>query len=124
MGLLSSPALEETFLIEKPLDIDTKTYLSKMAQWELTDQLSQYLDRHLVIPLLEFHTVNGVYDDTYLAKAKLELLRHTSMVDFFIEEYEKLYPDKAVPEEMNKRRLDVVDEFRRLQVESKPLFAI
>jgi len=95
-----------------------------MAQWELTNQLSQYLDRHLVIPLLEFHTVNGIYDDTYLSKAKLELLRHTSMVDFYLEEYKKLYPDKDVPEETTNRRLAVVDEFRRLQEETKPLFAI
>ena len=58
-----------------------------MAKWELTNKLSAYLDRHLVIPLLEFHAVNGMYDDTHLSKAKLELLADTSMVDFYIEAY-------------------------------------
>jgi len=95
-----------------------------MANWELTNQLSQYLDRHLVIPLLEFHTVNGMYDETDLSKGKLELLAHTSMVDFYIEEYKNLYPSQNVPEEMKEKRQAVVEEFRKLQEETKPLFDI
>ena len=95
-----------------------------MANWELTNQLSQYLDRHLVIPLLEFHTVNGMYDETDLSKGKLELLAHTSMVDFYIEEYKNLHPNQNVPEEMKEKRQAVVEEFRKLQEETKPLFDI
>ena len=70
-----------------------------MARWELTNELSKYLDRHLVIPLLEFHTHmnKGMYDETDLSKAKLDLLKHTSMVDFYMEEYKKLYPDSEDP---------------------------
>ena len=94
------------------------------AMWELTNQLSQYLDRHLVIPLLEFHTVNGMYDEVDLSKGKLDLLAHTSMVDFYIEEFKKLYPDQEVPEEMQDKRRAVVGEFRRLQEETKPLLDI
>ena len=95
-----------------------------MANWELTNQLSQYLDRHLVIPLLEFHTVNGMYNETDLSKGKLELLAHTSMVDFYIEEYVKLYPDQDPPAEMTEKRKTVVEEFRKLQEETKPLLDI
>ena len=94
------------------------------AMWELTNQLSQYLDRHLVIPLLEFHTVNGMYDEADLSKGKLELLAHTSMVDFYVEEYKKVYPDQDVPAEMQEKRNAVVGEFRRLQEETKPLLGI
>ena len=57
--------------------------------WELTHQLSQYFDPHLIIPLLEFLTANGMYSETDLSKAKLELLKGTSMVDFYIEEHKK-----------------------------------
>jgi len=92
--------------------------------WELTNQLSQYLDRHLVIPLLEFHTQNGMYDEDDLSKGKLDLLANTSMVDFYIEEFKKLYPDQEVPEEMQDKRKAVVDEFQRLQEETKPLLDI
>ena len=63
--------------------------------WELTHQLSQYFDPHLIIPLLEFLTANGMYSETDLSKAKLELLKGTSMVDFYIEEHKKTYPDQA-----------------------------
>ena len=94
------------------------------AMWELTNQLSQYLDRHLVIPLLEFHTQNGMYDEDDLSKGKLDLLANTSMVDFYIEEFKKLYPDQEVPEEMQDKRKAVVDEFQRLQEETKPLLDI
>ena len=89
--------------------------------WELTHQLSQYLDRHLVIPLLEFHTVNGMYKETDLSKGKLELLRETSMVDFYIEEHTKTYPDQDVPQDVRGKRASVVEEFRRLQEETQPL---
>merc|ERR1712241_803872 len=89
--------------------------------WELTHQLSQYLDRHLVIPLLEFHTVNGMYKETDLSKGKLELLRETSMVDFYIEEHAKTYPDQDVPQDVRGKRATVVEEFRRLQEETQPL---
>ena len=92
--------------------------------WELTHQLSQYFDPHLVIPLLEFLTANGMYSETDLSKAKLELLKGTSMVDFYIEEHKKTYPDQAVPPEAAEKRQSVVEEFRRLQDETKPLLEI
>ena len=92
--------------------------------WELTHQLSQYFDPHLIIPLLEFLTANGMYSETDLSKAKLELLKGTSMVDFYIEEHKKTYPDQAVPEEATVKRQSVVQEFRRLQEETKPLLDI
>ena len=95
-----------------------------MAQWELTNQLSKYLDRHLVIPLLEFHGQNETYDAVDLSVAKLDLLKHTSMVDFYIEEYKKVHPDNEVPKEMTEKRTHVVEEFRRLQEESRPLLEI
>jgi len=94
------------------------------THWELTNQLSQYLDRHLVIPLLEFHAQNGMYSLTDLSKSKLELLAHTSMVDYYIEEYQKFYPGQDVPKEMTEKRQAVVKEFKRLQDETKPLLDI
>ena len=46
------------------------------------------------------------------------------MVDFYIEEHKKNYPDQAVPEEATVKRQSVVEEFRRLQEETKPLLDI
>ena len=92
--------------------------------WELTHQLSQYFDPHLVIPLLEFLSANDMYSDTDLSKARLELLKGTSMVDFYIEEYKKTYPDQPVPAEAGEKRQSVVNQFRRLQNETEPLLEI
>jgi hypothetical protein len=46
------------------------------------------------------------------------------MVDFYIEEHKKTYPDQAVPEEATVKRQSVVEEFRRLQEETKPLLKV
>merc|ERR1739844_690612 len=46
------------------------------------------------------------------------------MVDFYIEEHKKTYPDQAVPEEATVKCQSVVEEFRRLQEETKPLLDI
>jgi len=66
-----------------------------MANWELTKELCPFLDRHLVIPLMEFLTVKGIYDETDLLRCKLELLSNTSMVDYTIEVHGHLYPDQV-----------------------------
>jgi len=66
-----------------------------MAEWELTNKLCPYLDRHLVIPLMEFLTVKGIYDETDLLRYKLELLSSTSMVDYTMDVHRNLYPDKV-----------------------------
>jgi len=92
-----------------------------MAQWELTHQLSKYLDRHLVIPLLEFHSVKSLYDEDDLVKARLDILSQTRMVDFYIEEYKKINPNQEIPEEMTNKRKQVVEEYRNLQDETRPL---
>jgi translation initiation factor 3 subunit E len=65
-----------------------------MATWELTSKLGPFLDRHLVIPLLEFLTVKKIYDETDLLRGKLELFSNTSMVDFIMDVHKTLYPDQ------------------------------
>merc|ERR1712142_632398 len=86
-----------------------------MAQWELTSKLTPFLDRHLVIPLLEFLSVDdkGIYDDTDLLRGKLDLLSRTNMIDFAIEVKKSLYPDQDVPKELLVNRTKVVHEFER-----------
>ena len=68
-----------------------------MAQWELTSKLGPFLDRHLVIPLLEFLSLNckDIYNETDLLRGKLELLSGTNMIDYAMDVHKTLYPDQG-----------------------------
>jgi len=85
-----------------------------MAQWDLTPKMGQYLDRHLIFPLLEFLSEKKIYEEIEIAKIKLEMLNGTNMVDFAIDTHKNLYPDKAVPESLSLKRAKVVDELKSL----------
>ncbi|GAB6029419.1 Eukaryotic translation initiation factor 3 subunit E [Chamberlinius hualienensis] len=61
-----------------------------MVDYDLTTRVGPYLDRHLVIPFLEFRTDKGIYDENDLLEKKLDLLANTNMVDFAMDAYGKL----------------------------------
>jgi len=86
-----------------------------MADFDLTTTLGQYLDRHLVFPLLEFLTVKGLYDENEMLSGKLDLLSNTNMVDFAMDVHRNLYPDQAVPTTLKDKRNDVVAQLKSLQ---------
>ncbi|KAH9363611.1 hypothetical protein HPB48_004132 [Haemaphysalis longicornis] len=70
-----------------------------MAEWDLTCIVGQYIDRHMVFPLLEFLQNKSVYNEDDLLKAKLDLLQNTKMVDFNIDVYKMCYPGAEVPQD-------------------------
>jgi len=86
-----------------------------MAEFDLTTTLGQYLDRHLVFPLLEFLTVKGLYDEKEMLLGKLDLLSNTNMVDFAMDVHRNLYPDQAVPQTLGTKRQGVVSQLKSLQ---------
>ncbi len=53
--------------------------------------MGQYLDRHLVFPLLEFLQVQGVYPEPEILQAKIDMLRQTNMVDFAMDIHASLH---------------------------------
>jgi translation initiation factor 3 subunit E len=91
-----------------------------MADWDLTPKIAPYLDRHLVFPLLEFLAVKGFYDETDLLRGKLEILSKTSMVDLAMEVHKSLYPDLEVPASLKERRVQILNNFKKLQAETEP----
>ncbi|CAH1774824.1 unnamed protein product [Owenia fusiformis] len=98
--------------------------MRKMAEFDLTTRMGQFLDRHLVFPLLEFLTVKGLYDDHEMLKGKLELLKHTNMVDFAMDVHRTLYPDKDVPQSLKDKRTSVVAQLKQLQTDVEPIHTI
>lgn len=93
-----------------------------MAQYDLTQVVSNYLDRHLVFPFLEFlalekENVPPLYTEDELLKAKLDLLEKTNMVDYAMDIYRKLHKVEDVPAEMKNRRETVLNKLKQLQFE-------
>ena len=60
---------------------------SKNQQYDLTKKLSQYLDRHLIFPLLDFLSAREIWPAGQLTDAKLALLSKTNMIDYYAEIY-------------------------------------
>ncbi|XP_046993599.1 eukaryotic translation initiation factor 3 subunit E [Schistocerca americana] len=86
-----------------------------MAKFDLTSTLGQYLDRHLVFPLLEFVSAKQIYDETELLQGKLDILSKTNMVDYAIDIRKLLYPDQDVPESLKQKRAEVVTQLAVIQ---------
>jgi len=122
-----------------------------MAEWELTHQLGQFLDRHLVLPLLEFLSTNQVswcrffffsirefdqselslksllrqiYEEEELSRARLDLLNNTNMVDFAIDFWKRLNQDQEVPQEFLEKRQKVLARLRELEQATAPIIAL
>ena len=74
---------------------------------DLTQQLSKFLDRHLVFPLLEYLSNKHLYDDDDIQKAKISLLSATNMVDYAMDIHQTLYNVEEPPQEMKDRRTTV-----------------
>lgn len=95
-----------------------------MAKFDLTCRIGQYLDRHLVLPQLEFLNANKIFDEKDLLQAKLDTLSTTNMVDYAIDVKEQLYPNTTVPVELRNKRIEILQELKRLQDGAKIFLVI
>ena len=74
---------------------------------DLTQTLGSFMDRHLLVPLLNFLATKGLYDKRELDEAKMQLIFGTNMVDEAMDIYKELHKTQKVPEEYTKRREEV-----------------
>ncbi|KAF9421445.1 hypothetical protein HW555_002660 [Spodoptera exigua] len=94
------------------------------SKFDLTFKIGQYLDRHLVFPLLEFLAAKETYDQSELLQAKLEILSKTNMIDYVIDIRKMLYPDEDTPEEIKARRGVVLSQLQELQDAVEPVLRL
>jgi translation initiation factor 3 subunit E len=95
---------------------------SAAEQWDLTAQVSPYLDRHLIFPLLEYIIENLDYSKDDVAAARLELLRPTHMVDYAAECHKALHGD--TPTEMTQQKEQVYQQLETLKNGCEPLLKV
>jgi translation initiation factor 3 subunit E len=98
-------------------------------EFDLTGQISGFLDRHLVIPLLDFvqshPNMDGVYAKNDVLAAKLDLLSNTNMLDYALDIHAELHGANADPPlELLERREQVLVVLQALQVEAGPILSI
>lgn len=68
-----------------------------MAEYDLTQTIIPYCDRHLVFPLLAHLEDNGLFPSKQVHAAQYELAKGTNMVDYTASLFQQLYPDEEVP---------------------------
>ena len=97
-----------------------------MEQLDLTSTISPYLDRHMMFPLLEY--MDGLiadgtvsYSSQDVAAGRLALLRPTHMVDYAIDIYKTVHPEKEIPAEMQEQKTSVYQRLEELEKGCKAL---
>ncbi|KIJ53523.1 hypothetical protein M422DRAFT_64535 [Sphaerobolus stellatus SS14] len=95
-----------------------------MTEYDLTQTVIPYLDRHLAFPLLTHLTETSIFPVEQLIKAQYELTKGTNMVDYSVNLFEQLYPDTDVPAEFAQKRETVVSTNERLENEAQSVLEI
>eukprot|EP00842_Homolaphlyctis_polyrhiza_P000049 jgi/Hompol1/1044/HPOL_004600-RA len=91
---------------------------------DLTARLVPFLDRHLVLPLLEFLESVQTYNQKDLLKSKHALLSKTKMVDFSNVIYQELHETTKNEPGYEKRRGDVLALLDSLSKQVAPMLEI
>lgn len=94
----------------------------ELAQYDLTQRMTPFLDRHLVIPLLVFLHEVGIYKQDDITRAEINLLAETNMVDFEQEKYESI--GATVPDSLDERRGQVLSQLNTCRDKVLPLLTI
>ena len=68
-----------------------------MAEYDLTQTIIPYCDRHLVFPLLAHLAENDLFEQEQVQNAQYELAKGTNMVDYAVSLFVQLHPNEEVP---------------------------
>jgi translation initiation factor 3 subunit E len=102
------------------------------TNYDLSYEVGQFLDHHLMLKVLDFLDETKVYCDPKnpqlsspeVIAAKLELLNQTNMVDYTCDIFKSQHPDQPEPEDMKQRRAAVISQMKSLEKECTPLIEL
>eukprot|EP00128_Syssomonas_multiformis_P011497 Colp12_sorted_trinity150504_noHs@27278 len=86
-----------------------------MAKYDLTNVISEHLDRHLVVPLIEFLVHKQLYKRADILKAQYDIVSKTKMVDIIIESWTEIHQSSEPPAELLQMREQVIAELQAVQ---------
>merc|ERR1719301_365193 len=89
--------------IEETDDVDDGV-VDDPSCYDLTHKMSPFLDRHMLVPVLDFLTQYEIYDETDITKAKIEVVGGTCMLDFALDMYKEINMDVAEELEGSKEK--------------------
>ncbi|KAF7790196.1 hypothetical protein EIP86_001148 [Pleurotus ostreatoroseus] len=95
-----------------------------MAEYDLTQTIIPYCDRHLVFPLLAHLVENDFFPTEQVQAAQYELAKGTNMVDYAVSLFEQLNPDEEVPAEFAGKRENALSTNERLQQEAQAVLNV
>ncbi len=99
----------------------TETPATDAAAYDLTSNISPYLDLHMMFPLLEYidsliSSGSISYNAMDVAQARLELLKPTHMVDYAMDIYREVHgADATIPKEMEEQKAGVFQKLEELK---------
>lgn len=97
------------------------TSATDAAAYDLTSNISPYLDLHMMFPLLEYidsliSSGSISYNAMDVAQARLELLKPTHMVDYAMDIYREVHGENAqIPQEMEDQKAGVFKKLEELK---------
>ena len=100
---------------------DSTPATTDAAAYDLTSNISPYLDLHMMFPLLEYidsliSSGSISYNAMDVAQARLELLKPTHMVDYAMDIYREVHGAEAqIPQEMEDQKAGVFQKLEELK---------
>ncbi|EJD45672.1 eukaryotic translation initiation factor 3, subunit 6 [Auricularia subglabra TFB-10046 SS5] len=93
-------------------------------QYDLTQTIIPYLDRHLALPLLAHLVETGVFPAEQVRQAQYEVAKGTNMVDYAVSLFQQLHPDEEAPAEFAEKRDKALQTNERLQQEAQAVLDV
>jgi len=94
------------------------------SEYDLTHTVGGFMDRHMLVPLLDFLRSKDMYPHDDLDRGKLEILLRTNMVDLAMDIHKALHSTEDVPQNMTDRREEVVELMETLNSEVQPILEL
>jgi translation initiation factor 3 subunit E len=90
--------------------------------YDLTHKVSPFLDRHMLVPVLDFLKDHSVYDEKDITKAKIDVVVGTCMIDFALDMYNDL--GEEVPSHLEELKTTTLEKVQSAQQKALPLLQI